>query len=425
MHKKRPKNQRGLSAVITTLLVILFAIVAVGILWIVVNNLITKDVETVGTKWKFFNEKVEINDVGIDPGNDLLLTVQVRRSSGTLIVKTSGEEGEEAVEVDLISITDLSGSMSRCIGVNANCDSDSECNSVLGTPNISYSQGSCNGVRSDKFPLCESVCGGTLVDKLTPTKEANIGLVSTILVEPEESDSRIGLVGYNGSIKNFMGLTGKGGVSDLTDEINSWEAGGFTCICCGINRAEQELQNSPAETPKVMIVMSDGQAGVECAEQGVTPDLNGNGDSDDDGDDAVQAACDANASLEQLTIHSVGAGADVDEATLQAIADCGNGDYFAVEDVSDLITTYEAISGGIIKTHTSKTELSFIRIYFYNATSFSVTKDISVPEALKTEADTFDLTGEITGPITKVEIYPIIVSSGKEVIGPMSDAWEF
>jgi flagellin-like protein len=412
--KKRSKNQRGLSAVITTLLIILFAIVAVGILWIVVKNLITKDVEEVSTKWKFFNEKVEISDVGIDPGNDLLLTVQVRRSSGTLIVRTSEEEGVEAVEADLISVTDLSGSMIGCLQVNSNCDSDEKCDDVFEGAYYFDANNGCYGMIPGTLHFCETTCGGTSFDKLTPTREANIGLVSTILVEPDESDSRIGLVGYNTSIKSFLGLTGKGGTDDLIDEINSWRAWGGTCICCGINRAEQELQTSPAETPKVMIVMSDGQSGRECVEQG----------TGDPKEDAIEAACDANASLEQLTIHSVGAGTDADAETLQEIAKCGNGDYCSVEEVSDLIATYEEISGQIIKTHTSKTELSFIRVYFYNATSFSVTRDISVPEALKTEAGTFDLTGEIIGPITKVEIYPIIVSSGKEVIGPMSDVWE-
>ncbi|MFH1641418.1 MAG: hypothetical protein ABIC04_00805 [Nanoarchaeota archaeon] len=92
---------------------------------------------------------------------------------------------------------------------------------------------------------------------------------------------------------------------------------------------------------KVMIVMTDGQANVECSEQGT-----GNADND-----AIQAACDAYNNY-GISVHSVGFGTDVDEGVLQDIADCGNGDYY-YSDVGELGDLYSIIASDIIQAQYS------------------------------------------------------------------------
>jgi hypothetical protein len=131
---------------------------------------------------------------------------------------------------------------------------------------------------------------------------------------------------------------------DFIDETDTWWG---TCICCGINKGVDLLKDSTTIN-KFMVVMSDGVANVECAQQGLTPDLNGNGQADDAGDDAIQAACDA-FNNKGITVYAVGFGEDVDNDTLQGIANCGNGSYY-YGNVSELVGIYQNISRDIINT---------------------------------------------------------------------------
>ena len=75
------------------------------------------------------------------------------------------------------------------------------------------------------------------------------------------------------------------------------------------------------ERRKAMLVMSDGQANEECAEQGWTPDYSGDGLPDQAEDDAIQAGCDARD--QGILVYSVAFGSAADATTLQKIA-CWN-----------------------------------------------------------------------------------------------------
>lgn len=116
------------------------------------------------------------------------------------------------------------------------------------------------------------------------------------------------------------------------------------------------LNSSDAVTrQKAMVVMSDGQANYECSEQGITGDLNNDGLSDTAADDAVQAACDAYNNY-NIKVYAVGFGEDADERTLEAIASCGNGDYFNSSSADQLDSIYTRIAEEIIEF--TKTQIS-------------------------------------------------------------------
>jgi hypothetical protein len=105
----------------------------------------------------------------------------------------------------------------------------------------------------------------------------------------------------------------------------------------GVNNSEQGA----------MLVMTDGQANVECAEQGVTGDLDGFDGADTASDDAIQAACDAREDW-GLQVFAVGFSASSDEPTLQGIANCGEGVYSKSDNVSGLQDFYNQVVLNII-----------------------------------------------------------------------------
>ncbi|MEK6917712.1 MAG: LamG-like jellyroll fold domain-containing protein [Nanoarchaeota archaeon] len=114
--------------------------------------------------------------------------------------------------------------------------------------------------------------------------------------------------------------------------------------CSGFDVCMQESNNRF----RTMIVMTDGVANRNCPLQGVTPDLNGNGVSDDlGGDDAVQAACDAFNNY-SIRTYSVAFGSGADTNTTNAIASCGMGNAY-VGDVNNIISIYTNISQQIIQ----------------------------------------------------------------------------
>ncbi len=98
------------------------------------------------------------------------------------------------------------------------------------------------------------------------------------------SDNRAGLVGYSDSAaeSDYHELSNDG--VSLKSKVDDWEADGGTCICCGINRAVDELVfDSSSEIFRSIIVMSDGQANIQCPQQG----------TGSASQDAIEAACDA------------------------------------------------------------------------------------------------------------------------------------
>lgn len=120
--------------------------------------------------------------------------------------------------------------------------------------------------------------------------------------------------------------------------MNSWNTGGPTRICRGINSATTNLtESSTGGAFQSMVVMSDGIANRQCTTEQNTGSATG---------DAVQAACDAWEDY-NITVHAVAFGDGADELTMQQIALCGNGTFYS-SDVGGLVDLYQNISEDII-----------------------------------------------------------------------------
>ena len=216
------------------------------------------------------------------------------------------------LQADVFSVTDISGSMLQCNGGGFWC--------------CLFSGDSCSS------PATCSACSGTFEDKLTPAKNANEAFINALL---DVDDDQVGLVAYSTSASEFHELSRDN--ASLQAEVDSWDAGGSTCICCGINTAVSDLvANSSSGNYRSIVVMSDGDANQECVQQG----------TGDASDDAIQAACDAY-NDHGIIVYAVGFGSDADEVTLQSIASCGNGNYY-FGSISSLLDVYEEIAEEII-----------------------------------------------------------------------------
>jgi len=220
----------------------------------------------------------------------------------------------QTLNADVYSVTDLSGSMKACQGDDFWC--------CIATGD------NCNSA-----PTCQS-CGGTYENKIGKAKDANREFVNNIL---NVTGNRVGLVGYKGSFStNYYHFLSNNNNS-LIAEVDSWSASGSTCICCGINKAVTDLVvNSTSSKYRSFVVMSDGEANVQCVQQGT-----GNAKQD-----AIQASCDAFNDY-GIVIYAVGFGNGADENTLQQIATCGHGSYY-YSDVGEITEVYEQIAQEII-----------------------------------------------------------------------------
>ena len=239
---------------------------------------------------------------------------------------------ESLQDVETFSVTDLSGSM------------DPVCRGNFGVRFCCIFSGGCNNEQQ-----CNT-CGGVFEDPIGTAKQANDIFIDVIL---NYSGNRVGLVGYaDDATAGYHALSNDS--DSLHAEVDSWIAAGRTCICCGINRAVSDfVDDSIPGNLKSMMVMSDGYANEECAEQGVTGDLNGNGAPDDAGDDAIQAACDAYNEW-NITIHTIGFGLNVDGNTLQEIASCAGGNYYS-STIDELVEIYQEIADEIIAEYIGQT----------------------------------------------------------------------
>jgi hypothetical protein len=382
-------NKKSLSGVITILMVIILGLVILAVVWATVGKFIQEEVKIAEAQAQFFGERVEMSSVNFNEEEETV-TLVIKKLTGQTVSRDNGTSTQEPMEADIISVVDLSGSMRICSNGRWCCSSP------------------CYDETEDH---CINSCFGTWEDKLIPTQNANKELINTL----QDTNNRIGLVGYNNNIVNSASLDLTDNIGQLEETIDSWSTGGSTCLCCGINEAVSKLTGqSSEEKTKAIIVMSDGEANSECGEQGTGDAI----------EDAIKAACDANETFENFMIYTVGVGIGVDEETLTAVAECGDGGYFPVADTSNLVEIYQEVAERIQQRHESIHKFNYFIILFQNETDSYKEIITDLPEVLGSKRYDIDLEGKLSGEIQKIEVYPVILVSGEEVIGPLLDEWE-
>lgn len=377
------RRKRGLSILITKILIILIVFVFIGMIWWVVFNLLKGGMETTEVQQKLFREQMVIKDVELEPDNFKLTLMRLGgkiNSSNVIVIKIT--------DLDIVLVTDVSGSMCECTDRSGDC-------------------------RWNQYE-CENTCGSVCEGGIYEAKQANIDFVEDIL--NQEADHRIGLVAYNKEVVGTHGFSTD--VEDLTDEINSWSAVLSTCICCGINNASK-MFNDPIKE-KMIVLMSDGIANKECSEQGT-----GNAKRD-----AIEAASD---SSDEIKIYTIGFGPGADKATLEAIANETGGAYYEAVAASNLSGVYKKIATRTIsKSYAIKT-YEYLSIIVYDKEGLTHRANIpfsEVPSPLETRKFTInfenlDLPLPEGSVIKRVEVYAVAkTNSGKEVYSHQLDNYD-
>jgi hypothetical protein len=223
-------NKKGMSAVVTTLLILVLTVVVLAIVWVLVKNLVVNQSGRVIDESEFLKEELEMVKLKTD-GKKFNITL--RKGSGK--ITQVSEEVEVSIGGDVFSIIDLSGSMCMCYPVTRDCCT----NNLGGDYGILNGIPHCFGTPTNVEDICRNTCGG---NSITPIQNANQHLINTVF--SGEEDVRVGFVGYN----NMVVPETSGSLFTLTDNttlldnsINLWESGGGTCICCGINKAIEEF----------------------------------------------------------------------------------------------------------------------------------------------------------------------------------------
>ncbi len=125
-------NKKGLSAVVTTLLVILLVLVAVGVIWVVIRNVVESGAETIDISSKCIAVDVSAQSVTAVSGEEGNYSVTLKRNAGG---DTIG-----GVKVNIFNSTASSGliDFGATLGELETETSKIETNSVTNATKIEY-----------------------------------------------------------------------------------------------------------------------------------------------------------------------------------------------------------------------------------------------------------------------------------------------
>ena len=302
-------------------------------------------------------------------------------------------------QADVFSVTDLSGSMcGTCSGVS--CGWSTCCG------------WNCNNCNNNQ-PNCES-CGGTCEDKIYNTKDANKDFIDIVL---NSSGNRAGLVGYESDVQDSDCHTLSNNTASLKNKVDNWQAVGGTCICCGINRAVNYLNNSSSlDKFKSIVIMSDGAATLYCDNFDDYAGSGSGGSSEEiDRRWAINASCHAWQN-QSIRVYASGFGSSADENTLKNISACGNGSYYYAN-ISNLVDIYKQVAQDIIEaTYSEQTievtgNISTI-LYPDSYMKFNFTEEAAPYGLITTTENKFSdsYTGSFFVPSDSVVLETVVIS---------------
>jgi len=116
------ENKRGLSDIVVTLIIVLLSMVAIGVVWVVVNNLIQSGTAGVETSAKCLNVNLEVKKVNCTDGSTNQICDVTLSRTGTESDALGGVKlifQNKTAEVSSSSLIDISGNIEPLVGKKA------------------------------------------------------------------------------------------------------------------------------------------------------------------------------------------------------------------------------------------------------------------------------------------------------------------
>lgn len=251
---------------------------------------------------------------------------------------------------DTILVTDVSGSMDTCAVVTEEdyCQYEYRWWWFWRTTDCPYT-GSCSAdecgtgasTRNHQVVPKES-CSATQMDVAI---EANLEFVDQIL--GESTAHRLGLTDFSTSANSYLDLTGENAV--LKSEIEDYKSGGWTCVCCALNRARMMLEEG--DNMPFVVFLGDGEPNTYCGSVDVTT---GQG-QDSNPDHGSQSVVESYESAQMLCdmgvdLYTIGFGetmSDFGHEVMENMA-CNSSMYYDATDANEITQVYENITTEIL-----------------------------------------------------------------------------
>jgi hypothetical protein len=407
------KNKEGQAIVLSTVLIMLMAIILIVVIWVIVSGLLNKNAETTELKAQLFAEKIDIEDIEMD---DYQINITIRKGPGkeVLISETIIKKNSS-----IVFVVDSTGSMGEEIDdVKNTIESFS---TKLSTKNVDFKLGL---IEFQDYPIIPCSSGSNF-----PFKVHNF----TILEEYFTKDINL----YKTAVGSIVTL---GGVDDPESTLT------------GIKQAIN-LDYSYIDL-KFIIVLTDAPPHArDCEYPGDRIDAYSN--SSPTGEKCVSFDPDC---TDPVTYHPCYLGPETIEEVKTDLVDnnfkvyyitklgagslCSNrkmvddlipatgGKFFDYEETEGIDEILLEISDEIIREYETITSWNYLKVMFYNDTDSYEYKIHDTPRILETK--TYSIPDPVDGVIkdyitnvNKIEVYPVaIASNGDEIVGPRLSSWK-
>ena len=400
MKKRKRENKKAIAGIITVIILILLALAIILILYDVIKKHTISSMELTEAQTKLLSQQIDISKISGNLEDPTKINITLYQPAGRIVLKNITLINY-TMDADIFSVVDLSQSMYD------SCKDFTSFQCCMQQPNPS-----AGCIREDRCLLCN----GIFLQKVTAAKNANKIFIDNVL---SSSKNRLGLITYQSYVieENFYMLSQDKDI--LKQETDSWQAtGGGTCICCGINKAVNELKISGSDKLKTIVLMSDGDPQTTCTrEQSLENSIL-------DAVDSAKTAYDNG-----IIVYTLGFGTDVKNETMQQIADAGHGQYYYAN-VSQLQDAYTKIAQRIKENYGLAEQYDHLAVVIYNqTTSYKIIVPSSMlPAPLETKTIEIPLDqGELNAHVTniqKIEIYLFLITESNQKVGRLLDTWE-
>jgi len=136
-------NKRGLSGVVTTVIIILLVLAAVAIIWAAIRPAIQSGAEQIGPQTQCFNLELEVTNCEVDSNGNLLVTVSRGGDSMDLSeIRVATGEGDSEDSTAPVALASTIVTVASDVG------------SYAGGDDVTFTLG---GIQSEGGGVCQSV----------------------------------------------------------------------------------------------------------------------------------------------------------------------------------------------------------------------------------------------------------------------------